>query len=103
MSAPPTGASIVFTSSLQNAASLLSPRRWRMRLISAPTLGAHPSENRWKGMTCPYPSLPAQIGMMIKNEINESIPPVYTRFMGQQLLGYLALDGREAAKARRGA
>ena len=30
-----------------------------------------------------------EIDWMTKNELNEAIPPVYTRFIGEQLLAYL--------------
>jgi DNA (cytosine-5)-methyltransferase 1 len=43
------------------------------------------------------------IDWMTKNEINESIPPVYTRFVGQQLLRHLSFGEQEPAKSRRNA
>lgn len=41
------------------------------------------------------------IDWMTKNEINESIPPVYTRYVGKQLLRYLETVEQEPAKKRR--
>lgn len=43
------------------------------------------------------------IDWMTKGEINESIPPAYTRFVGQELMRHLASGGPEAAKLRRNA
>ncbi len=43
------------------------------------------------------------IGWMTKNEINESIPPAYTRFVGQQLLRHLSLAEQPSMKSRRNA
>ncbi len=40
------------------------------------------------------------INWMTKREINESIPPVYTRFVGQQLLRHLSFGEREPEKSR---
>jgi len=38
------------------------------------------------------------IDWMTKNEINESIPPAYTRFIGEELLRYLFYAGQEPMK-----
>lgn len=43
------------------------------------------------------------ISWMTKNEINESIPPAYTRFIGWQLLRHLSLGEQEPEKSRRNA
>lgn len=43
------------------------------------------------------------IDWMTKTEINESIPPAYTRFVGQQLLRHLSSGEQEMAKSRRNA
>ena len=37
------------------------------------------------------------IDWMTKNELNEAIPPVYTRFIGKQLLAYMAERNRFGA------
>lgn len=38
------------------------------------------------------------IDWMTKNEMNEAIPPVYTQFIGKQLLAYMAAEKRLAIK-----
>jgi DNA (cytosine-5)-methyltransferase 1 len=43
------------------------------------------------------------IDWMTKNEINESIPPAYTRFIGRELLRHLSFGEQERAKSRRNA
>jgi DNA (cytosine-5)-methyltransferase 1 len=43
------------------------------------------------------------IDWMTKNEINESIPPAYTKFIGRQLLRHLSFGEHEPAKSRRNA
>lgn len=43
------------------------------------------------------------IDWMTKTEINESIPPAYTRFVGRELLRHLSLDELRPAKSRRNA
>ena len=40
------------------------------------------------------------IEWMTKNEINESIPPAYTRFIGEQLLRHLSFVEQESAESR---
>ena len=37
------------------------------------------------------------IDWMTKNELNEAIPPAYTRFIGTQLLAYMAAQNRDGA------
>jgi DNA (cytosine-5)-methyltransferase 1 len=43
------------------------------------------------------------IDWMTKNEINEAIPPVYTRFVGRELLRYLSFADQENKKSRKNA
>jgi len=43
------------------------------------------------------------IDWMTKNEINESIPPVYTEYVGLQLLHHISLEEKELTKMRRNA
>lgn len=43
------------------------------------------------------------IDWMTKGEINESIPPAYTRLVGRHLLRHLGLDEEEPARSRRNA
>ncbi|MBZ5501257.1 MAG: DNA cytosine methyltransferase [Acidobacteriia bacterium] len=43
------------------------------------------------------------IDWMTKNEINESIPPAYTRFIGRELLRQLSFSEQESAKSYRNA
>lgn len=68
--------------------------------------------NEWKdfvqvtgGGNCSIAAARAAMGIdwMTKNEINESIPPVYTRYVGKQLLRYLETLEQEPAKKRRNA
>ena len=54
------------------------------------------------GGNCTLPAARSAMGIrwMTKNEINESIPPAYTRFVGKQLLRYLtAIRSRGFANA----
>lgn len=41
------------------------------------------------------------IDWMTKNEINESIPPAYTEFVGKQLLEHMGISQQKPAKARK--
>ncbi len=43
------------------------------------------------------------INWMTKNELNESIPPAYTQFIGKQLLGYLFADINAKVRLQRNA
>jgi DNA (cytosine-5)-methyltransferase 1 len=43
------------------------------------------------------------IDWMTKNEINEAIPPVYTRFIGQELLRHISFGERKTVKSRKNA
>jgi len=40
---------------------------------------------------------------MTKGEINESIPPAYTEFIGQELLRYISFAEEELSNARKSA
>jgi DNA (cytosine-5)-methyltransferase 1 len=57
------------------------------------------------GGNCTLAAARAAMGIdwMTKNEINESIPPVYTRYVGKELLRYLTALEQEPAKKRRNA
>jgi len=68
--------------------------------------------NEWKdfvqvtgGGNCTLAAAREAMGIdwMTKNEINESIPPAYTQFVGRQLLRHLSFGGQEPAKSRRNA
>jgi len=43
------------------------------------------------------------IHWMTKGEINESIPPAYTEFIGQELLRYMSFLQRDLPKIRKSA
>ena len=53
------------------------------------------------GGNCTIAAARAAMGIdwMSKNEINESIPPVYTEYVGRELLRHLSLVEQEPAKA----
>ena len=53
------------------------------------------------GGNCTIAAARAAMGIdwMSKNEINESIPPVYTEYVGQELLRHLSLVEQEPVKA----
>jgi DNA (cytosine-5)-methyltransferase 1 len=57
------------------------------------------------GGNCTLAAARAAMGIdwMTKSEINESIPPVYTEYVGLQLLHHLSLQEQEPAKMRRNA
>jgi DNA (cytosine-5)-methyltransferase 1 len=64
--------------------------------------------NEWKdfvqvtgGGNCTVAAAREAMGIdwMTKNEINESIPPAYTKFVGQQLLLHLSLSEQELQKS----
>ena len=68
--------------------------------------------NEWKdfvqvtgGGNCTLAAAREAMGIdwMTKNEINESIPPTYTRFVGQELLRHLSFGEQEPPKSRRNA
>jgi DNA (cytosine-5)-methyltransferase 1 len=54
------------------------------------------------GGNCTIAAARAAMGIewMTKGEINESIPPAYTMFVGQELLRHLAANEQKPAKAR---
>ena len=43
------------------------------------------------------------IDWMTKNELNEAIPPAYTQFIGEQLMGYMLSLKHAQAQLRRDA
>jgi DNA (cytosine-5)-methyltransferase 1 len=51
------------------------------------------------GGNCTLAAARAAMGIdwMTKNEINESIPPAYTEYVGRQLLRYISLQEQEPA------
>jgi DNA (cytosine-5)-methyltransferase 1 len=57
------------------------------------------------GGNCTLAAARAAMGIdwMTKNEINESIPPIYTQYIGLQLLQHLIIAEQEPAKMRRNA
>jgi len=68
--------------------------------------------NEWKdfvqvtgGGNCTLAAAREAMGIdwMTKNEINESIPPAYTRFIGRELLRHLSFSEQKHARSRRNA
>jgi C-5 cytosine-specific DNA methylase len=55
------------------------------------------------GGNCTLAAARAAMGIdwMTKGEINESIPPAYTKFIGKELLRHMATAAQEPAKARK--
>jgi DNA (cytosine-5)-methyltransferase 1 len=43
------------------------------------------------------------INWMTKNELNEAIPPAYTRFIGKQLLAFMVATMQEEPEMQRNA
>jgi DNA (cytosine-5)-methyltransferase 1 len=76
--------------------------------ILTPKHGSHPKVHFVQvtgGGNCTIAAARDAMGIdwMTKNELNEAIPPAYTRFIGKQLISYLVATRHEETELRRNA